>query len=331
MLVAALLELKARGLFPDEAAELDGAGARGGGRGAGAPARRVPPREGGRRVARRAAGGRERRASSGSGPAPLAPRPERRLAPEEPEALAVALRALARTAAVSLAHLELSFPPVTQFLERFRAVLARRRRFDFDAELEGCRASSRRWPFSRCWSCGKWARSRSSRPRRSRRSASREPPRRGERCVDRPLRLIAANPLDRLARTVEALLVVASRPLSVEELAEAANDDPERVETALGPPRRALPRGPQRDRARARRRRLGARASREAAEACGRLFERPVERGLSQAALETLAVIAYLGPSRRPEIARIRGVSADSVVAGLAERGLSRRTAAAKA
>jgi segregation and condensation protein B len=64
------------------------------------------------------------------------------------------------------------------------------------------------------------------------------------------------------------------------------------------------------------------RAAREAAEACGRLFERPVERGLSAAALETLAIVAYLGPVSRPEIARIRGVAADSVVAGLLERGL---------
>src|SRR5262249_7556530 len=64
------------------------------------------------------------------------------------------------------------------------------------------------------------------------------------------------------------------------------------------------------------------RASREAAEACGRMFERPVERGLSGAALETLAIVAYLGPVSRPEIARIRGVAADSVVAGLVERGL---------
>jgi segregation and condensation protein B len=64
------------------------------------------------------------------------------------------------------------------------------------------------------------------------------------------------------------------------------------------------------------------RASRDAAEACGRLFERPVQRGLSQAALETLAIIAYLGPVTRPEIARIRGVAADSAVAGLVERGL---------
>ena len=64
------------------------------------------------------------------------------------------------------------------------------------------------------------------------------------------------------------------------------------------------------------------RASREAAEACARLFERPVERGLSQAALETLAIVAYLGPCTRPEVTRIRGVSADAAVAGLVERGL---------
>jgi segregation and condensation protein B len=139
---------------------------------------------------------------------------------------------------------------------------------------------------------------------------------------DRPLRLITASPVDRLARTVEALLVVASQPLSAEDLAAAANDDRERVETALGLLSERFSEG-----------RSGIvlervaggwafRASREAAEACGRLFERPVERGLSQAALETLAVIAYLGPVSRPEIARIRGVAADSVVAGLVERGL---------
>jgi segregation and condensation protein B len=32
--------------------------------------------------------------------------------------------------------------------------------------------------------------------------------------------------------------------------------------------------------------------------------------------------VAYLGPCTRPEIARIRGVAADSAVAGLVERGL---------
>jgi segregation and condensation protein B len=140
--------------------------------------------------------------------------------------------------------------------------------------------------------------------------------------VDAPLRLIASNPLDRLARTIEALLVVASAPLSVQELAEAADDDAERVEAALGLVRERYSEG-----------RSGIvlehvaggwafRAAREAAEACARLFEKPAQRNLSQAALETLAIVAYLGPCSRPDVARIRGVSADSAVANLVERGL---------
>jgi len=64
------------------------------------------------------------------------------------------------------------------------------------------------------------------------------------------------------------------------------------------------------------------RASRAQAAACARLFERPAQRNLSQAALETLAIVAYLGPCSRPDIARIRGVAADSAVANLVERGL---------
>jgi segregation and condensation protein A len=137
VLVAALLELKARGLFPDEEAELS----------------ELEPEEAAEELARRLA--EYRRAKEAAvwlaerleveserffrlGPAPLAPRAERRLAPQEPERLASVLRALAaEPAAVSLAHLELRFPPVSQFLERFRSVLRRRRVFDLDAELAG--------------------------------------------------------------------------------------------------------------------------------------------------------------------------------------------------
>lgn len=140
--------------------------------------------------------------------------------------------------------------------------------------------------------------------------------------MDRPLRLISSSPVDALARTVEALLVIASQPLSLDELAEATADDVERIRTAIGLLRDRYREG-----------RSGIvleevaggfafRASREAAEACARLFERPAERGLSQAALETVAIVAYLGPVSRPEIARIRGVAADSAVASLVERGL---------
>jgi segregation and condensation protein B len=140
--------------------------------------------------------------------------------------------------------------------------------------------------------------------------------------VDRTLRLIASDPIDELARTLEALLVVASQPLAVEELAEAADDDVERIETALEALAGRYAEG-----------RSGIvlehvaggyafRASRDAADACARLFERPVQRGLSQAALETLAIVAYLGPCSRPELARVRGVASDSALAGLVERGL---------
>src|SRR5256885_3412414 len=139
---------------------------------------------------------------------------------------------------------------------------------------------------------------------------------------DRPFRLIIAGPVERLAETVEALLVVASQPLSVDDLAAAADDDPARVGTALG----LLGERFAEERSGIVLEHVAGgwafRASREAADACSRLFERPVERGLSGAAMETLAIVAYFGPCTRPDIARIRGIAADSVVAGLVERGL---------
>jgi segregation and condensation protein B len=137
-----------------------------------------------------------------------------------------------------------------------------------------------------------------------------------------PLRLVEADPLERLGRTVEALLVVASAPLSTGELAEAAGTDESRIEATL----RLLGERYSEGRSGIVLERVAGgyafRAARAEAAACARLVERPVERGLSQAALETLAVVAYLGPCTRPDIARLRGVAADTVVAGLVERGL---------
>lgn len=140
--------------------------------------------------------------------------------------------------------------------------------------------------------------------------------------MERPLRLVIANPLDQLARTLEALLVVAGAPLPVEELAAAADEERERIELALGLLAERYREGRSGIVLEAVAGGWAFRASRDAAEACGRLLERPVQRGLSQAALETVAIVAYLGPCTRPEIARIRGVAADSAVAGLVERGL---------
>ena len=137
VLVAALLELKARALFPDEEAELAD----------------LEPEEAAEELARRLAEYRrmkeaahwlrERLGFEGDrffrlGPAPLAPQPARKLAPQDPERLAAALRALAADPPdVSLAHMGLRFPPVSQFLDRFRALLGRRTIVDFDTEVRG--------------------------------------------------------------------------------------------------------------------------------------------------------------------------------------------------
>ena len=135
VLVAALLELKARALFPEEDAELS----------------ELEPEEAAEELARRLAEYRRMKEAAAwlrerlderrffrVGPAPLAPRPERKLAPQDPEQLAQALRLLAvEPPQVSLAHMALRFPPVTQFVERFRALLRRRRLFDFDQEVSG--------------------------------------------------------------------------------------------------------------------------------------------------------------------------------------------------
>ena len=57
-------------------------------------------------------------------------------------------------------------------------------------------------------------------------------------------------------------------------------------------------------------------------QAARRLVSRPRLATLSPAQAETLAIVAYLQPISRPEITRIRGVSADSAAATLLERGL---------
>jgi segregation and condensation protein B len=121
----------------------------------------------------------------------------------------------------------------------------------------------------------------------------------------------------------EALLFVAADPLALTELAAAAELDEDAVERALDDlERRLLERGAGvvLDRSGGR---YGLRAAPGGpAEAASRLQARAPERGLSPAALEALAVVAYLQPVGRPEIARIRGVSSDAVVAGLLERQL---------
>jgi segregation and condensation protein B len=60
----------------------------------------------------------------------------------------------------------------------------------------------------------------------------------------------------------------------------------------------------------------------DAEPAARRLLAKPRTPPLTAAQAETLAIVAYLQPVSRPEIARIRGVSAESAVATLLERGM---------
>jgi segregation and condensation protein B len=56
--------------------------------------------------------------------------------------------------------------------------------------------------------------------------------------------------------------------------------------------------------------------------AARRLLAKPRTPPLTPAQAETLAIVAYLQPVSRPEIARIRGVNAESAASTLLERGL---------
>jgi segregation and condensation protein B len=125
-----------------------------------------------------------------------------------------------------------------------------------------------------------------------------------------------------LTHSVEALLFVASQPLSLKELASLTDAPPERIERALDALGDRYGEGRSGVVLEQAAGGWGFRASRETAEVCARLVNRPSAKGISQAALETLAIISYLQPVSRPEIARIRGVGADSAVSGLLERGL---------
>lgn len=125
-----------------------------------------------------------------------------------------------------------------------------------------------------------------------------------------------------LARTVEALLFLSPDPVPVEELIEACEVGEVQVRNALdllaeelAPGKRGLVL-----------KEVGGGytlATDPIAELpARRLLSRPKTPPLTQAQAETLAIVAYLQPVSRPEIARIRGVSSESAVTTLSERGL---------
>jgi len=132
-----------------------------------------------------------------------------------------------------------------------------------------------------------------------------------------------------LSRDLEALLFAAGRPLDLEALVAAASHaapvDPATVTAVLESLESRYPVGGD----------TGFELARVAGgwlfrtNACcepalARLFDLGEELRLSPAAMETLAIVAYLQPVSRPEMAEIRGVNSDSALHTLIDRDLVR-------
>ncbi len=125
-----------------------------------------------------------------------------------------------------------------------------------------------------------------------------------------------------LARDIAAVLFIAPDPVSLDVLAEVTGAEGEELSRAIE----------------AVRERYGYdaggivvtevaggysfRSADGARGAVERFCRRPVDYSLSPAAMETLAIVAHLQPISRPDIARIRGIGADTVVATLMDKGL---------
>jgi segregation and condensation protein B len=125
-----------------------------------------------------------------------------------------------------------------------------------------------------------------------------------------------------LQRTVEALLFLAPDPLTFVELREACEASDEDLQEALDALRAAYAPGERGIELRELAGGFTFASAPEAENAARRLLARPHTPPLTPAQAETLAIVAYLQPVSRPEIARIRGVSADSAVQTLLERGM---------
>ena len=124
-----------------------------------------------------------------------------------------------------------------------------------------------------------------------------------------------------LGRTIEALLFIAPEPLEVTTIEDITGEPASEIAVALGEIRERHAEDTGLELAEI----AGGWALRTRANlapACDRLRARPREDRLSPAAMETLAVVAYLEPVTRREIGRLRGVDVDSTVSSLLDRGL---------
>lgn len=125
---------------------------------------------------------------------------------------------------------------------------------------------------------------------------------------------------------LEAILLISDEPVTVQQLVKVTDASPTELETTLKAIQRdydgetgGIVRGFQLRHV-AGGWRLYTRA--DHADVIATYMVQGATQKLSQAALETLAVIAYLQPATRSRVAQIRGVNSDSVVRTLLTRGL---------
>jgi segregation and condensation protein B len=125
-----------------------------------------------------------------------------------------------------------------------------------------------------------------------------------------------------LARTLEALLFLSPEPVPAGELAEACAAEPDEVVEALDELKELFAPGQRGLELREVAGGWTLSSAPESEAAARRLLAKPRTPPLTPAQAETLAIVAYLQPVSRPEMTRIRGVSADSAAGTLLERGL---------
>ncbi len=125
-----------------------------------------------------------------------------------------------------------------------------------------------------------------------------------------------------LVCNIEAVLFISTEPVSLEMLAEVTGADGNELAGAVEALRVKFAEGSSGIVFAEVAGGYAFRTSDHARAAVERFCERPAGYSLSPAAMETLAVVAYLQPVTRPEIARIRGVGADTVVNTLVDKGL---------
>jgi segregation and condensation protein B len=125
-----------------------------------------------------------------------------------------------------------------------------------------------------------------------------------------------------LARTVETLLFLSPQPVAVADLATATEATAGQIEEAIELLREDLAEGKRGVVLREVGGGFALAGDPSSEEAARRLLSKPRTPPLTQAQAETLAIVAYLQPVSRPEVARIRGVTSESAVQTLAERGL---------